>query len=79
VPSGKCKAVRKLSKERLEGEFISLLKHLRPDAKAATPSPKIAAKAWADQQAGVGRNEETHGASRLTLEVKELQEQCEGK
>ena len=44
-----CLAV-KLSKEKLESEFVALLRRLRPTPETVAAFPKIAAKVWAEKQ-----------------------------
>jgi site-specific DNA recombinase len=44
-----CRAV-KLRKEKLEGEFIALLKRLRPSKGITSAFPKVAAQVWAGKQ-----------------------------
>lgn len=40
----------KLSKEKLEGEFIALLGRLRPNPETVSEFPRIAAQVWAQTQ-----------------------------
>jgi site-specific DNA recombinase len=44
-----CRAV-KLSAERLEKEFLALMRRLKPDAQTVSQFPKIAARIWAEKQ-----------------------------
>ena len=49
-----CRAV-KLSVERLQKEFVDYLRTLKPDKKAISSFPKIAARVWATKQGDIER------------------------
>jgi site-specific DNA recombinase len=51
-----CRAV-KLPKDKLEGEFVALLRKLRPNSAALSEFPMIAAKVWAEKQGDVEKQE----------------------
>jgi site-specific DNA recombinase len=52
-----CRAV-KLPKDKLETEFIALLRELRPHHAALSEFPKIAAKVWSEKQGDVEKQEQ---------------------
>lgn len=51
-----CRAV-KLPKDKLEAEFVGLLRKLRPDSAALSEFPIIAAKVWTEKQGDVEKQE----------------------
>jgi len=51
-----CRAV-KLAAHHLEGEFLALLRRLRPTRETASRFPKIAAKVWAEKQGDADKQE----------------------